>query len=303
VYFNFNTSVADAPFPWNNADANPTFANTYTDLFNQSGQPSGVTITQMDIFNGENPFGVNTGNNSGIAPDNVMQATWWSDNTQKVRLKVSGLNQAKRYRFGFLGSMSTNGWFAGNYTGTYTIGNRTVQLNSWMNSTKVIYIGDIVPDANGEVVVTLSTTQLGEWAFNSGIIVEAYTDVNGGAVVDRIVTPGNGLQSGQVTRDGTGTSPQQQNALEDAGVKMYPNPFNDVINLEFNNNSVGNNVSVDIYDVNGSLVYRREFGRLGVGYNSLQINTSQSLNTGVYMVTLKVNGRPIQTTNMLRTKQ
>ena len=88
-----------------------------------------------------------------------------------------------------------------------------------------------------------------------------------------------------------------------AGVKMYPNPFTDVINMEFNNASVGNNVSVDIYDMTGSLVYRRDFGRLGAGYNSLQINTSQSLNTGVYMVTLKVNGRPIQTTNMLRTKQ
>jgi len=219
-----------------------------------------------------------------------------------VQMKVSGLNQAKRYRIGFLGSMSTNGWFAGNYSATYTINSRTVQLNSWMNSTKIIYIGDIVPDQNGEVVLNFSTVALGQWGFNSGIIIEAYTDVNGGAVLDRVI-PGNGGNTGQVTADGRSGTQQPAQTQDGAGVKMYPNPFTDVINMEFNNTSVGNNVSVDVYDINGSLVYRRDFGRLGVGYNSLQINTSQSLNTGVYMVTLKVNGRPIQTTNMLRTKQ
>ncbi len=35
----------------------------------------------------------------------------------------------------------------GNYTAKYSINGRSVYLNSWMNSTKIVYVGNITPDA------------------------------------------------------------------------------------------------------------------------------------------------------------
>jgi hypothetical protein len=86
--------------------------------------------------------------------------------------------------------------------------------------------------------------------------------------------------------------------------RMYPNPFTDQINLDFNNNSAGNNIAVDVYDMSGKLVYRRNYGRLPAGYNTVRLNTAEGqLNTGVYMVTLNVNGKPVQTTKMIKDRK
>jgi chitodextrinase/poly(3-hydroxybutyrate) depolymerase len=306
VYFNFNFSTPDAPFPWNNATASPNFVEDFGNLKNQSGQPSGMTISIVTPFNGENVAGINTGNNSGIAPDAVLQSCYWLDNTQVSTMKVSGLNQNKRYRFGFIGSMGDQGWFYGNYTATYTINGRTVYLNSWLNKTKYVYIGDVQPDANGEVYINFSTTSEGNWGFNSGMIVETYDDVNGGAVPNMIL-PGNadkpvtGVIGNQDVLQPVADNVQMSDKAE---IKAYPNPFNDFISIDFNNTAAGNQVNVNIYDMSGRLVYRRAYGEMPAGMNTLRINTNEGmLGSGVYMVTLVVNGKPVATAKMLRTEK
>ena len=117
-----------------------------------------MALTLEKEFNGEFTAGMNTGNNSGVVPDNVLQANYWLDKTQVSEFKVSGLNHSKRYRFGFIGSSSPVNWFKGNYTATYTVHDKTVYLNSWFNTTKIVYIGDVAPDADGKVLLDFSTT-------------------------------------------------------------------------------------------------------------------------------------------------
>ncbi len=151
VYVNFNYTLPDADFPWNNTFASPTFESTFDNLTNQSGAVSGLSMGLTKIFNGEFTAGVNTGNNSGVVPDKALASNYWLDNTQLSQFKLSGMNHSRKYRIGFFGSSSSTGWFKGNYTATYTINGRTVYLNSWMNSTKVVYIDDVTPDENGEV--------------------------------------------------------------------------------------------------------------------------------------------------------
>jgi hypothetical protein len=221
-------------------------------------------------------------------------------------MKVSGLNQNKRYRFGFIGSMGDQGWFYGNYTATYTINGRTVYLNSWLNKTKYVYIGDVQPDANGEVYINFSTTSEGNWGFNSGMIVETYDDVNGGAVPNMIL-PGNadkpvtGVIGNQDVLQPVADNVQMSDKAE---IKAYPNPFNDFISIDFNNTAAGNQVNVNIYDMSGRLVYRRAYGEMPAGMNTLRINTNEGmLGSGVYMVTLVVNGKPVATAKMLRTEK
>ncbi|QEC40770.1 fibronectin type III domain-containing protein [Pseudobacter ginsenosidimutans] len=306
VYLNFNFSTANAGFPWNNTGETPNLPTDFNNLKNQSGQPSGMTISIVNPFNGENVAGINTGNNSGIAPDAVLQSCYWLDNTQVSTLKVSGLNQNKRYRFGFIGSMGDQGWFYGNYTATYTINGRSVYLNSWLNKTKFVYIGNVQPDANGEVFIDFSTTQEGVWGFNSGMIVEAYDDVIGGAVPNMVVTGNPDQPAGAVTEDKAALQPLADNVqlADKIAIKAYPNPFNDFISIDFNNAVASNQVRVDMYDMSGRLVYRRAYGQMPAGMNTLRINTNEgSLGTGIYMVTLVVNGKPVAATKMLRAEK
>jgi dienelactone hydrolase len=306
-YVNFNFQPAyTAPAPWYNTASLPNEGYSFSGLVNQSNQPTGVTLSITKGMNGDNNFGVVTGNNSGVVPDAVLQSNYWIDNTQLAQMKLTGLNQAKRYRIGFVNSMSTNGWFAGNYTCTYTINGRTVYLNSWMNSTKIVYIGNVQADSNGEMVLDFSTTQQAVYGFNGGIIIESYDDVpEGGTVLNGGVSNQNGLISGTTTDDAApraATLAAQQETITEG--RMYPNPFIDQVSLDFNNTAADNNVSVEVYDLSGKLIIRKAYGKLAAGYNTLRINTGSSkMNTGIYMITLNVNGKPVQVSKMVKTNQ
>jgi fibronectin type 3 domain-containing protein len=175
VYVNFNVTVEDAAAPWNNLTTPPLSNFTTSLLKDQAGVTTTMALTLTQEFNGEFTAGVNTGNNSGVVPDDVLMANYWLDNGQISQFKLSGLNHGKRYRFGFIGSSSPPNWFKGNYTATYNVDDKTVYLNSWQNSTKVVYIDDIAPDPDGKVLLNFSTTQEAAYGFNSGLIIQEYT--------------------------------------------------------------------------------------------------------------------------------
>lgn len=59
------------------------------------------------------------------------------------------------------------------------------------------------------------------------------------------------------------------------GVKVYPNPFNNHINIFSENHTIQN---IQIYDLKGSLIHSEEYN-----INEIQINLS-NLNTGVYLL-------------------
>ena len=166
VYVNFNTNVPNAGSPWNNLAASPLTPFTKTALRNQSGTATSIGITLVQPFNGEFNAGKSTGNNSGIVPDNVLMSNYWLDNTQISSFRITGLNTSRKYRFGFVGSSSSNGWFKGDYTAKYTIGDRSVYLNSWENSTKIVYIGNVKPDGSGNVLINFSTTVVSKQSFH-----------------------------------------------------------------------------------------------------------------------------------------
>ncbi|MEO8583713.1 MAG: T9SS type A sorting domain-containing protein, partial [Flavitalea sp.] len=290
----------NAAAPWNNIFASPTIEATFPGLVNQAGAASGLSLVLTKIFNGEFTAGMVTGNNSGPVPDAVLAGDFWLDNTQLSEFKVTGLNHSKRYRFGFFGSSGPNGWYKGNYTATYTINGRTVYLNSWLNASKVVYISDVVPDENGEVTLDFSTVAAANYGFNGGILIEDYTDVQGGTN-NNLVLDTTGMYSM--------LTPSQANKAKAAALavstngRMYPNPCTDFINIDFNNSAENNRISADIYDLSGRLSYHKEYGNLPAGNNTLRISTSESaMTTGVYMVTLNVNGKVVQANKVIKTK-
>jgi len=189
VYVNFNVTVEDEGAPWNNLTTPPLSNFTTPLLKDQSNKTTKMALTLEKEFNGEFTAGMNTGNNSGVVPDRVLQANYWLDKSQVSEFKVSGLNHSKRYRFGFIGSSGPVNWFKGNYTATYTVHDKTVYLNSWYNTTKIVYVGDIAPDPDGKVLLDFSTTPEAGYGFNSGIIIEEYTYTPAQEPVDTTQNP------------------------------------------------------------------------------------------------------------------
>ena len=178
---------------------------------------------------------------------------------------------------------SSNGWMKGDYTAKYMIGDRSVYLNSWENSTKIVYIGNVTPDGSGNVLINFTTTADGDWGFNAGVIIHEYNDAAGGVVLNSTVDSTSLL-------------------LEELyKVRMYPNPFRDVINVDINNNATGNRITADIYDMTGRLALRQDFDYLSAGFNTIAVRTGgANMPVGMYVMTVRVNGRIVSTQQVYR---
>ncbi len=291
VYINFNTTVANAAFPWNNLAASPVNPFTIGNLKNQNGVNSGIVLKLEETFNGEFTAGVNTGTNTGIVPDNVLSSNYWLDNSQLGQFRLSGLNHTKQYRIGFTGSSSSTGWFKGNYTATYTIQGKTVYLNSWMNATKIVYLNDLAPDAGGEMMLNFSTTAVAAYGFSAGVIIQEYTDTQ---------EDGSIPASNLLLQDALPSIAASEHALK---VMAYPNPFTDQIILDFYNTDHSNRVSAELYAINGRLIHRQQYNLLPRGNNTVRIYNLKNIATfGSYIVALKINGKIIQTSKMLKSR-
>jgi hypothetical protein len=236
-------------------------------------------------FNGEFNAGFRTGNNSGIVPDDVLAANYWLDKTQLSQFRVSGLNATRRYRFGFFGSSSAPGWFRDNYTATYTINGRTVYLNSWTNSTKIVWIGDVIPDEDGTVLLNLSTTQAAAYGFNGGVIIGDYTDVLGGSALNSVVE-------------------EAEQIVEQASKeRIYPNPFTDGFNVEINNMSATNKITTELYDLAGRMIQRKQFNNVATGNITLKVDQPANLKPGVYIVMVRINGEMLNSSKLVKVKR
>ena len=85
----------------------------------------------------------------------------------------------------------------------------------------------------------------------------------------------------------------------------YPNPFNRELKINFVNSVKDNDVSVGMYDLSGRLLYNKNFGRLATGAHTLQLNLSgqAQLDIGNYIAQLRINGIPVRTWKLVKTKR
>jgi hypothetical protein len=302
VYVNFDFTFPEAA-PWNNLNANPDEGKVFPNMLSDANVNTGITLEITKHFNGQFNAGMQTFGSGGIFPNNVMASNYWLDTKQIGQWKITNLNLSKRYRFGFFGSTGP-GWYDGDFTNKYTIGNRSVYLNAHKNDSKVVYIGDVVPDANGEVLINMSTTDNAAFGFTAALLIESYNDAVGGIVP-------NGINNTQGT-DYTDVSGDNKNNLAQnpnsqpviTKISAYPNPFINSLSIDFYNNAAGNQVSVDIYDLTGRLVYRRNAGNVPVGPNTLKLNIENSgFTSGLYLVKLNINGQIVNTAKLVKSRQ
>ena len=78
-----------------------------------------------------------------------------------------------------------------------------------------------------------------------------------------------------------------------AGVGIYPNPVNEVMNVKFALNAT-QNVLLELTDVSGHVLMQKDQGVLSKGNHELQIN-SKNLSAGVYVFIIKTDSGSVTT--------
>ncbi|HYF33165.1 MAG TPA: PA14 domain-containing protein [Chitinophagaceae bacterium] len=293
------TFTEPAASPWNNTNFNPDEGRVLENLKNDVNQPTGIDLTVTKALNGQNDMGMTTG---GVVPAAVMGSCYWGDRLQQSQLKLTGLNHSKRYRIGFFGSIGP-GW-DGDFTGKYSIGNRSVYLNSYRNDSEIAYIGDVQPDANGEVLLDISTTPWAQYSFTSAIVIWAYDDATGGTVTNRM-NDSEGPEATDVVRSAQAVQePAVAEEVKKIRIQAYPNPFTDNIKIDFNNTSANNQVTVDIIDLTGRVVFKQDAGRVPAGMNTIRLNVPDgSFAPGIYIVRLNINGQTVNTAKLIKARK
>jgi len=142
---------------------------------------NGVTTTEgvtlMSNFDGAYASGMNTGNNSGIYPDNVLKNFYFGSNSGNYSFKVTGLSAAKKYSLVLYGGYP---WTAsdqatyGNLITNFTVGGQSQTLNVANNISNTVQFSGLAPDATGSIVVTLNKQAGSPYAIINDMQIIAY---------------------------------------------------------------------------------------------------------------------------------
>jgi polyhydroxybutyrate depolymerase len=180
------------------------------------------------------------------------------------------------------------------YTGTYTFTNgvpglgmgteKTVRFWVNVNHTDTIPVIDTMPDLANDGLRFIRYSYLNG---NDNSSVVLYKVVNG--THDWYGTPTNDISYcqtiwkffNQYKRTSTVTS-IKDNYRENANIKIYPNPSNGIVTIDFSGVNDNYN-SIRIYNLKGNLEYSKSL------YNERQITLENKLATGMYIVELSDN--------------
>ncbi|MBS1606367.1 MAG: T9SS type A sorting domain-containing protein, partial [Bacteroidetes bacterium] len=117
----------------------------------------GVTLTSN--FDGAYATGMNTGNNSGIYPDNVLKNFYFGSNSGNYSFKVTGLSAGKKYSLVLYAGYpwtATDQATYGKLITNFTVGGQAQTLDVANNTSNAVQFSGLVPDATGAIEVTLN---------------------------------------------------------------------------------------------------------------------------------------------------
>lgn len=274
VYVNFTVSN-NGPTPWNNTDAPPQLDYVWNNFYDETSAPTSVGMVETGTFAGLYSAGITTGNNSGIFPDNVMIDSYGLFPGQSATIKVTGLNLTQKYDFTFFASSNAYG----DVNTAYTVNGKTCLLNTSLNKTGTVTMYNIVPDDNGEVTITIAPgTASSQFGLIGALIIQGYN-------ASSLPAPGALSFKNNAIASGSAEGIQKQILQQNVGnvqIKAYPNPFISNFNLSVTTNQ-NEDVSVQVYNMAGKLVYANKFNNLFKGENTLTIQPGVTA-AGEYIV-------------------
>ncbi|SFQ52784.1 fibronectin type III domain-containing protein [Parafilimonas terrae] len=279
VYVNFTfTNLAGAP--WNNTAALPDIGIKWNNLMDDTGIPSSIRLEETGLFAGIYGPGTVTGNNSGVYPDKVLADCYGLFAGGSATMKLKGLNLNKKYDLTFFASAN----IGGDVNTSYTVNNKKVVLNASLNTDGTVTLYDVVPDDNGEAIITIAPNSIYSQFGLLGALVIQETESSTNDIPSPPQSPVS--QAATVSSSKTASSLNQVNtakAAEGNHLSVYPNPF--LYNFTLSLSSPKEDeVTVQLYDVNGKPVFAHNIGRVPKGNYTVQLTPGRNLTSGVYML-------------------
>ncbi|MEO5943116.1 MAG: fibronectin type III domain-containing protein [Ferruginibacter sp.] len=313
VHQNVDPNQAAAS-PWNNTSSASTANATFSNLINTTLTNSGFQMVITKEFNGTGYAGVTT---AGIFPANVQIANYWTDAGQTSQVKFVNLDVSKKYRVGFFGSNTNSNYAIGNYT----CNGRTVELNSYYNDSKVVYLDKLTPGPDGELILSVNTAGGSPYSFTNAYTIEYFDDnTPDDPIVNTIYTDlqpqTNSLKIGEHilpelegetipvanTIDITKTVAPTATVIDDAKViSVFPNPFTNLIKVELQNQNA-KKVSIMLSDISGNVIFKTNQLNVMKGHNIVGANlpVGLKLSPGSYIITVWVDGKLSKATKLIK---
>lgn len=291
VYVNYNSSSRTAPGPWNNLNWIYQLGATWDNFNNSAGVPTNIGLRQPVKIDGLIDLGVNTGNNSGIYPDNVMIESFGMFPGTPTYVKLVGLSTSKKYDLTIFASLS--GYF-GDQTSYYTVNGKTVLLNAGYNKSGTVTLYDIEGDENGEAIINFGSYDAATFGMLGAMILKAYTKSEN----DIPEIPLYFGRQAIITMNQSNAAPAMPDTKEIAKVEKeflpeiteskalsaQPNPFDQNFTLVVP--AAGDeNIQIRIFDLSGRQLYQKHAAVLTKGDNYIFINlANSSITKGMYIV-------------------
>lgn len=266
MFLNFSRDLV-APSPWNNTAAIPAAGLVYNNLKEEAGANTSLGLTTVTSFSGLYGGGINTANNSGLYPDNVMVESYGNFPGISSTIKLTGLNLGMKYNLTFFASSTDTR----NLYGVYTVNGKTAYLNAALNKYSGVTLYDVVADENGEAVITIEADAGSEFGLIGSLIVESYVENNS-------TPPAAPARINTQLVEATAVDVEQNKTLV-----LFPNPFGNEFSLLIPSED-GKRVDVRIFDVSGRLVHQQTVANLVKGNNTVRIQPSSLLRKGIYQV-------------------
>jgi large repetitive protein len=308
VLINQNVDIAQkAPLPWNSTSSPSTVGATFSNLINTNLLNSGFEMVITKDFNGAGFAGVNT---DGIFPANVMVSNYWTDAGQTSQVKFQNLDLSKKYRIGCFGSNNTVNFT----TAIYSCNNKSVELNSYFNNSKVVYLDKLTPGADGELIVNVNTAGGSPYCFTGAFTIEYYDDnTPDEPVVNTIFqqTPlplARNMQQDNLVATATTVKeakPIAENLITNQqfveNIKVFPNPFTNKIQVEMENLKSAS-VAIMLYDLSGRQVFRSNGMNVMKGNNTIAANLPVGLKLmpGSYFINILIDGKLSKSVKLIK---
>ncbi|HEY2726710.1 MAG TPA: T9SS type A sorting domain-containing protein, partial [Parafilimonas sp.] len=199
---------------------------------------------------------------------------------ETAQLKITGLNLDMKYDFTFFASSQAYG----DVNTAYTINGKKSILNASLNIDGTVTIYNVIPDKNGEVIISIAPNSISsQYGLIGALIIKEYSisDKKIPSVPQSFGYVHNSSNNNNIKK----TLLVQSNKLNNITSKTlaYPNPFNHDFTISFSLQK-DDNIIVELYNVSGKLVCIKNFDNLKQGLQNLKIIPSQNISAGVYFI-------------------
>lgn len=239
IYVNVSMNATyDAPAPWNNLSTFGFTGTVYYGFKDANSKPTGLRLRVQHEMDGSNNWGINTGNNSGVFPDKVLNSFWYTNAYQPTaEYVIDGLDQTYSYNFGFMGAIDVTAAV----NTDFSINGVTVTNQNNGNTTNVSYIRSVKPSADGEILFTVKESAGSPWSIFNALVIEGYP--SGGNA--------NARKAAVARDDGNMTEVRFGEATNKTTI--YPNPVDAEMTIHMEDASLGE-MKYEVLDQLGRVV-------------------------------------------------